>query len=338
MADENTGAGTGLQPAGQIPEPPQAAQPATIVNSECIEDFYRKLWHCDVKKDHGKSYDRDIVNSLLPVNLTGAVPSKESLFNSIVTGFQPHVDIDFTGRCEVPCIDASYEYKVFPINTQQNVRQVASSINAFLGDLEVIKITDTTRHGAELLVHLSNVKQAHTREVEYDAAGKMNPDSLSGSDKNTFKTKFYVELPGGGVNPKGLQYIPYTSSNQLGSISEFYTNKDIVLHNNGVKDASKGTLHVSFDYANEKGGRTTVIEKSNIAKVLLKANEFLHSIFGGLPEVSRKEMVFLSKHHGDIGQVLTRYRDIELTPFNNIVNANRADTIRSTKHSIAFEP
>ena len=319
----SSAAGTGLQPA-------------PIVNAVCIEDFYRKLWHCDVKKDHGKSYDRDIVNSLLPVHLTQAVavPSKESLFNSIVTGFRSELD---TGICQVPCINASYTYKVFPINTQENVREVASSINAFLGDLEVIKITDTTRHGAELLVHLSNVKQAHTREVEYDAAGKMNPDSLSGNDKNTFKSKFYIELPGGGVNPKGLQYIPYTSSNQLGTISEFYTNKDIILHNNGVKDASKGTLNVSFDYANEKGGRTTVIEKSNIAKVLLRAKEFLHSIFGGLPEATRKEMVFLSKHHGDIGQVLTRYRDIELTPFNNITTANTTGNIRSTKYSIAFE-
>ena len=316
------------------------------VNYDEREQIYRNLWHSDVKKDHGAdSYDSGIVQSLLPDRYeppSSTIP-KDVLFSTIVSDFVQWPEVNASGTCTVSCISADYEYEVFPLHKEgdrNSLTTISGRINKFLEHLQIVKITDTTVHGAELLPYLENVKQAHTRETEYDPVGKMNPNSATADKREEFKNKFYIEIGGGGINPHGLQYLPYNDDTK-GTISELYTNKDIMLNNNGIKNKKTGTLDVSFSYENsDRITRTIVPEKANIAKVLENVEEFLQGLFGkGTPSTKRKEIVFLSKHFGDIGQVLTRYRDIALTPFKNIDSAkiNRESDIRTCNYALAFE-
>ena len=316
-----------------------------------LEHFYQQLFHTDVKKDHGDGYNCEIVNSLLPkaIPCANALSSKEMLFDELIH-FSNHQSYDTLLRTPVATHDSrdivlsvgntphTYTYCMVDVNTDDvdSANRTAAQLHAFLGNTRILKITDTARHSKALVKALNRVGtpmiQAHTREVEMDPADKMNPEG-----DPELQQYFYVEVPG-AANPVGVSYPAYTGEKPTPDLSYFYSSRDIVLHNHGLVPDSH-TLRVSMDYTNDRGQRQIVYERANIAHALEKVAE-VHSTLleKELSTQEKKEMVFLSKHHGDIAQVLTKCRTIELTSYATLRGPVEAKaTIQSSEYSIAFE-
>lgn len=308
-----------------------------------LEIFYQQLWACDVKKDHGaEDFDSAIVKGLLP-NSSGILETildKEDLFNTVCGNSNFYNNLTSstlqegeTGDIQQVFSKQQYVYKVFD-NRKDPLPETIASINDFLTTREpILKITDTAAHSPELLVHLPNTFQAYTRETEIDPAGKSNPVSVVESIRQNFTNKFYVETQ---PIPHIVEYPAYTTSGT--GLSEFYCNRNVFLHHTGIRDPARGTLGVELHYQAKPGGDTTikVHEEGNIAKCVQKLMNCIKRIAGIDSARELKEMVFLSKHHGDIAQVLAKYRNISLDLLQSA--SNRTNTpIRSLYYTRAFE-
>lgn len=207
---------------------------------------------------------------------------------------------------------------------------------ADLGDLVAIpicRITDTTRGGAAFIANLPdggnvyNFIQAHTPPVENDPCGKMNLVSLKKADfpgisdpafeamKNKFKKRYFIEKSSGNKKmgyPK-IKYPAFTDGKD--PLSHLFMTREINLEYRGVKDPSKGNLDVVMTYINEKGKPVLIDEQTNTAGAFKKIKQKFKKALNIATSKSQHEMIHISKLHGDVGQVLEKWREFPLVNF-----------------------
>jgi len=310
---------------------------AGVVPSADMEQFWRELWKGDVKKDQEGDYDEAIVNSLFPVINSllppppvGAPLSKEVLFNIAVKDQADRGEVYgrlFTGaveRVRIPLTDKQYAVKVFNIDSPT----LANDVKEFLGAHNVAAYIDTSKHTDRLIASLDCGDNlcfinAYTRASESDAAGKMNRNT---SVDPTYRQRLFFE----DANPAngGTQNITYPAYTPGVELSYFYCKYPVTLRQDLQTDRITGRLDVSMMYTKPaEGGRPVqtilVLEGANEAGAARKQKLLQQKGFNFTKAADMKEMVFLSKHHGDIAQVLDKCRAI---PLENYDTAKRIYT------------
>ena len=281
-----------------------------------IEEIWRHLWHCDVKKDHPELYDRDIVNTLLPGRgLERPELNKEVLFNSVLgNAVYEHIFTDpifmTTDQYVNSIYGKRYKLRTFDIPiTPEQCRQ----IGAFMGDQPYTLFIDTANHTDELIKNIENLRYAYTRATESDAAGKMN---LSKSDDVNYLNKLYYE----DIKPGATQHVTYpdyTVNTRSFGLSHFFCKYPVTLSqfsNVNITNPRNrnlyGKLIVKMEYTNN--GRNIEIEEGANQATGRKQKNKQMFILNVRSSGSEKELTFLSKHHGDIAQVLDKNRTIPL--------------------------
>jgi hypothetical protein len=296
------------------------------------EDIWKLLWHCDVKKDHDNNYDQEIVNSILPdtilrtdfftdkytrgtnLNTIRNPPDKEYLFNKVVTtqggiDVYPNVFDNNNGINRVTVFGKIYKVKSFKIpETPEEFRE----IQEFMG-LPFYLFIDTANHTEELIKNIETLTYAYTRATESDAAGKMNRKT---SNDDRYQSRLYYE----SITPGATQYLTYPDytpqSSGLG-LTHFYCKYPVTLiqEPNTLDQQEKGELNIKMYYTKD-GQNIKVIEGANIATGRRQENKQKNGLNVNLSTID-KEIVFISKHHGDIAQVLDKCRTIPLTNYQN---------------------
>ena len=298
-----------------------------------LQDFWKTLWHVDVKKDHSRSYDAHIVNNYLPnkgkyittqqtangkyISRSNERASREGLeFTDLflyLTG-KSFSDIRDLPIGESTLIELNpsllgtpehrvkYDIKVFSDNGQ--------GLSGFLTN-DVCVFVDTASHLPELITNYrrSSPDKAfyytYTREIESDPADKITYESIGSSNQSSF----YYELP----PPENSRIICYPSFKSNIGLSYFYCNNDIFLRYDRIRDTRKYKFSVELSF--RKSDTNTVIvvkDGANIAGALERVTTGIRELFGFGIDAATKEMVFIAKHHGDVAQTLTKFRDINL--------------------------
>ena len=318
-----------------------------IINDD-LKKFFENLWHVDVQKDHGSDYDERNVNALIPGGGGGSTAGgKEGLFGTLILNndgksipdayrkFQnaeglvkddtkvltgiPSIKIAFTGY--------EYDYKYFDRPTdQQKYTDVASQINEFLGGRNVLRYTDTSRGGWEFLCRYPADKlyHANTREVESDPASKLSIGSFKGDDCIAKGSNIYFYEP--ATNPPFITYTKWddTDVTKNSAISAFYCSKTLVMKLKG-SDSGKGKLNVQLTFYNTENKLVEITEKMNIASSFKKLVANLKTFLNITTPDELKQAVFISKHHGDVGQVLSPFypRSLVNITLNKIINTGK---------------
>ena len=313
-----------------------------------LQNFWKLLWHCDVHKDHPNDYSAAAVNGLLPNSTISGVPapaghniSKDILFriNCPIqsTGIiQDYKTIGFGGiarivNCCVP--NTQYTVSSFRVNTtaEGDCKRLENELKGFLGQGPFLKYIDTTRHGGELLTHWDNrgptkMLHAHTALIEMDPAYKINP--LTNREPN-FRQKFYYENI-----PSIIEYPAFTEAISNNPLTYTYCNKLFCVHNNGIvqSEGDRKRLNTKFVYFYTQSMPIELTGKAegndntagNLCKFLSKVSTALGFRRTTPIDIANTEAFFVSKHHGDVGQVLEQYRDSKLVRFDgeNLINSN----------------
>jgi hypothetical protein len=324
-----------------------------------LQDFWKTLWHVDVRKDHEGTYDRGVVNSFLPEEGKYETSQTFTMDGKDYTISTPGVNASRTGKEELTSgnlglhelfyyltnqdidgtfalnIDATatyelradlmgpgikYDIKVFNINGTNLAEYVGNDIALFV---------DTTSHLPELLNSYINQRKgkiiyAYTREIESDPADKSTYLTIGkgfiDGEKEKNEQAFYYELEA-PQNPTGIIYPPFEKDTGL---SYFYCNYPVFLTNKGIKDRTKYTLDVELSYI--KGDKTiTVTEGANTAGALTKFKNGILKSNRLSPADDMREIVFISKHHGDVAQSLVKFRDVRMKCPQNAAEINTAD-------------
>jgi hypothetical protein len=231
-----------------------------------------------------------------------------NFFNSLIS-------VGDDGIIKINGTNFVYNYKVFERYSKgEKEASKAKAIGEFMRE-PFIKITDTSKGGHEMITNWPDNKliHAHTREVEMDPATKMRPDAETAS-------KFYYEDIVNNENPKFVEYPAYVPGGNNSELSYFFSSRPVVLIHHGVKggkDYKKFKMIVDFQYTDEKNNEIILKDGDNIAGALTK--QILKGLGKLTPEKykTKLEGIFISKHHGDIAQVLTYKRNIRLTNFAN---------------------
>lgn len=248
------------------------------------------------------------------------------------------IDVGSEGQIKINGTDFLYNYKIFSRPSDSGANDFppedTSKILSYM-DRPFIKITDTWRGGEKVLTNikeedLNKCIQAHTREVESDPAGKLNPNSGTLDTKSKIQKVFYYE-PGTPENAGTVLYSPYDISmrGKGKNLSHFFSNRLVSLTHNGIKDKKTKRIGVDFHFQALNGNMIKVEEGANTAGALLK--EKVMKCFNKMPASQKKEAVYLSKHHGDVGQLLTYYRELQLKKYDE------SKQIKSIDYDIIFE-
>ena len=338
-------------------EPVRAVEaPVPSLPNDALQDFWKTLWHVDVYKDHGNDYNADIINKFLPndkytttlicnngkyITENGATANRT--VNKIVVNFSDLFEyltgLNFTKLCTLrsgsPEIDIilkedllgpgiNYQIKIFDSD--------GTGMKGFVQD-NVAMYIDTASHIPEMMSKFNGepgdnkLSYAYTREIESDPADKMTYQTIGKENQS----RFYYEMVAPN-NPTILPYAPFTPDDGL---SYFYCKWPLFLRYNGSSDKPntrpdkrKYKLDVELSYS--KDGKMIVItEGMNIAGAA--KNALLKLV--GIPQSDLlKEMVFISKHHGDVAQSLVKFRNVKMEnpqPYvavgaagGNIINSN----------------
>ena len=322
---------------------PAAVEPAAAVEpkppNNALEDFWKTLWHVDVYKDHGNDYNANIINNLLPSSVYTTTQEYNS--TSITIKDRPADrnlgrNIEFedlfghlTGKSykELCKLDVSstdnvelnqtllgpgvrYDIKIFDRNGN-NMGEIIQ------GD-KVAMYIDTGSHIPEMMSTFksqnngSTLTYAYTREIESDPADKITYQTINKNLTNKDnQSSFYYEM----TAPNNPTIIPYTSFTPNDNMSYFYCKWPLFLEYNGPTD-KPGTplnkrnykLNVKLSY-NRDGKAIKIEEGINIAGAA--KNALLKFIGIETPDLL-KEMVFISKHHGDVAQSLVKFRNVKM--------------------------
>ncbi len=347
-----------------------------------LRDFYKLLWHIDVKKDHDVYYPilKDVVKQILPIKTyesnqfrfalgrdifppgaTGSdveIPpawNKDTLFKTLVkenSASTVHPDLadeaPLSGRViinpEIVNTNISYTYQDFFPEKDGSLSDATitrglypflngSGINKFIFIVDTGPNTDVIvkkyplEGGSPL-----NLIYAHTRALEMDAASK--PVYNKDNDP-VWRARFFYEDPETSDNI--VRYPSYTINNvRYNKLSDFYCNRDIFLEftSKNLKNVDKRNLNVAAKYTDDVLLPNGTIEKK-LTVVLPGANKA-----GGLREIELKQygikrevsnvMTTISKHHGDVGQVLEQFRNIILKGDAGFINT------QTDNYKIAF--
>jgi hypothetical protein len=194
-----------------------------------LEDFWKTLWHVDVHKDHGNTYDASIINTYLPSDrytttqkLGENYISKEGELANRNGGQAPNLGFaelfkyltkeDF-GELQAlaPGAEKTVELNGDVMGTLVRYKlkvfdTIGTDLPAFVNN-PIALFVDTTSHLPELLQkYLStephkDIVYAYTREIESDPADKSTYLTISqiggGSDADKRKNKgaFFYEMP-----------------------------------------------------------------------------------------------------------------------------------------------
>jgi hypothetical protein len=315
-----------------------------------LEDFYKTFWHCDVKKDHPEAYSKAIapvvLDDILPpggninAGLIGGT-CFHNLFNHVVK-LQPPTqpltpafhyfknDVPITGNFEdeKPTIHAddlngntlTYEY-VCITRDSFKTDSVIENLQRFLGS-DIVKFTDTHAHiddlhrtwsGIEDNQH--NIYQVRSREIQMDPASKIIPSSCG--DPNMY----YLEKKP-DANSLSIEYPKYRAGDPA---SYFYSKYPVFLDNRGYEQNGYN-LKTQFSY--KKGSRKIVVSSDrNTANV--KTDLYFAALANSQRERElEKELIegqILAKAHGDIGQVLGLFRDMDLIKYSGKGGGNNTN-------------
>jgi hypothetical protein len=343
-------------PAPPLPGPSRAAL-ANLSEDQWnkLTDVWCRLIHIDVEKDHGTNYNTDTVNSFLPYDKYKSnffnndasgqlisrdfhgVMDKDGIFNAVVdTSIETINKIncnDEERTITIKITNEQYNYKCFDISGAENQERsniLASTIQQFIGPHTFSAFIDTSNKTEKLIgalpSNILNIVYAYTSAVENDAAGKMNKTSVKGGsfkpeNYNEFIRKFYLEkAPESKKGMKAITYPPFSNNTRSLGLSHVMCKYPITLelhHGTNFKD---GKLNVALTYIKDTGKTVRILENENIAT---KVRKTLKTVFRIQLSNKEKEKIFISKYHGDIGQVLELYRDIELV--NNTDTKNTSD-------------
>uniref|UniRef100_A0A6C0KMG9 Uncharacterized protein n=1 Tax=viral metagenome TaxID=1070528 RepID=A0A6C0KMG9_9ZZZZ len=310
-------------------------------NQITLPDFYTTFWHCDVKKDHPEAYTKEIA----PVVLQDILPQGgdineelfrgtcfHNLFNHVVSlrgantltrpfdFFKNHVPIteNFNDPIEnpIPNIQVTdfnqnniiYEYVCIHRNSFNNPTTI-SNLQTFLGS-DIVKFTDTHAHIDDLHTTWSQIEdnqhkiyQVRSREIQMDPASKIIPSSCG--DPNMY----YLEKKP-DANSLSIEYPRYTRGDPA---SYFYSKYPVFLDHRGYEQNGYN-LKTQFSY--KKGSRKIVVGGDrNTANV--KTDLYFAALENSQRELEKEliEGQILAKAHGDIGQVLGLFRDMDLMKY-----------------------
>ena len=309
-------------------------------------DFWKTLWHVDVYKDHENTYDSTIVNSFLPddgiystdqiiddykissagqkANRNGGdgkVLGFEELFkyltaidladikNQPVDGkiIESNLNETIMGK------KVNYQIQIFEDNGAG--KELLDNISNFIGQYNISLFVDTSSHLSELIENYDQTKKiayAYTREIESDPADKTTYLTIGKDNQKRF---FYeLEAPN---NPTVITYPPYPDTNAINPaitdcMSYFYCKFPVFLSNNGIREAPKYNLKTNLSYVRNDGKIITVTDGANTAGAFDKFKNGLKKIAGLGSDKDMKQMVFISKHHGDVAQSLVKFRDVKM--------------------------
>ncbi len=230
--------------------------------------------------------------------------------------------------------NSKYDIKVFKYRDEEGTTKInVDELKAFMGGHKLLLTVDTSVDLTHVIGKYNpgdpgDLIYAYTREIENDAASKIN---FKSSDKEPyeelFKKRYYTEkvTSEGGLNPTVITYPPYTENDPM---SYFYCKYPVCLKCEGAgADDTKKTLRTSLFYmkGTKTGTKTIIIpDGANKAKGFEKAKENLLSAFGfRAKSEDMLEAVYISKHHGDIAQTMVKNRNIVLTSANGgpVVNS-----------------
>jgi len=339
-------------PAAASPPPPPGPSRAALANLtedqwNQLTDVWCRLIHIDVEKDHGTNYNTHTVNSFLPYdkyksNFFGTpendasgqlisrdfhgVMDKDGIFNAVVdTTIETINKIncnDEERTITIRITNEQYNYKCFDISGAENQERsdiLASTIQQFIGPHTFSAFIDTSNKTEKLIGALPpnvlNIVYAYTSAVENDAAGKMNKTSVKGGgfaveNYNEFLRKFYLEkAPESKKGMKAITYPPFSNNTRSLGLSHVMCKYPITLELHNGTNFKDGKLNVALTYIKDTGKTVRILENENIAT---KVRKTLKTVFRIQLSNNEKEKIFISKYHGDIGQVLEMYRDIEL--------------------------
>jgi hypothetical protein len=301
-----------------------------------LEDFWKTLWHVDVFKDHGDiSYDQTVINEFLAdstykttqrfgdkfISTQGASASRnggggnmiyyEDLFEyltlkPLAAVFSKEVGKPaetITLRESLVGKEISYDIKAFDFKDGKGLKE-------FITDSVYLSV-DTTSHLEDMLSSYKSaggpadkmMYYAYTREIESDPALKPTYDKLKSTGTSNL---FYYELPA----PENPTIIAYPKFSQQDKMSYFYCKYPVFLRNDGMKKNKK--LKVQLSYVDKTGTPVLVAQGANTAGAIQKFEACLKNVVGKQPDDVSKELVFISKHHGDVAQTMVKFRDVRL--------------------------
>ena len=299
--------------------------------------FYTDFIHCDVKKDHPRGYDANIVQGFLPDNSPEKSvdnPQKEALFNQLLTlipedgsgayNFFQRAASNTNGSVQVNLFDThTYNYNVYDrTDSLESIQRIQEQMNS-----TIVKITDTSNHTDRIHRLWDQVKnpilQVRTREVQMDPATKIAPVETSVGNTDMF----YVESKPPN-NSTHVVYPPYDVTNNSDKLTHFFCKYPVYVVYDGIKP-DKYTLKVHLEYI--KNGKTIMINgDSNKAGIIFNIINKAKQCFSlNIPD-SRIESGYIGKHSGDILMVLSQFRNISLHQFNvpgNTVSTENKYTI-----------
>jgi hypothetical protein len=319
-------------------------------------DFWKTLWHVDVHKDHGNTYDADIINSFLPeptyttdqqiddkykISKEGELANRNGGDGNVL-GFTELLkyltNIDFSNiqkeppgfttesnlNVELMGKSVTYDIKVFDDKGLAG----DSKIDEFIGQNNIALFVDTSSHLPELLKNYNEEKKivyAYTRELESDPAGKTTYLTIEEENQN----RFFYELPAPN-NPTVIAYPPYLTeateaTEATDGMSYFYCKYPVFLSNDGIRELKKYNLKTTLSYIRNDGKTITVTDGANTAGAITKFKDGLKKVLGIASDNVMKEIVFISKHHGDVAQSLVKFRDVQMECPKTNEKINTAD-------------
>lgn len=340
-------------PEEQPPAPPPP--PAELNEGQWNEltDVWCRLIHIDVHKDHDTNYNSDIVNKFLPYNkyksnffdASGSEISKDGMdkdgiFNAVVdTQISTINDTEYNGQSSIKIHVTGYEYdyKAFKIaEGQEEANTLASTIQTFIGPHTFSAFIDTSNKTEKLIGSLPadtlNILYAYTSAVENDAAGKMNKRSVRGREfalpnYNQFLEKFYLEKEPEQFMKSTVTYPPFGNLTRMNGLSHVMCKYPIILELHSGTNYEDGKLNVILTYI--KGEHTVSIQEGE--NIATKRRNSIQTLSGQRMSPQKLEKIFISKYHGDIGQVLEMYRNIELVNTDSSGNVKRTETTGDRK-------
>ncbi len=327
-------------------------------------DFWKTLWHVDVYKDHGKTYNDKIINRFLPdanytttqlINgykiSTAGLPANRNGGDGNVLGFAELFEYLTTKKfADIQKKDKDGKYIYYPgfkTNSQLNEKLMGgkivnyeiqvfddkgfgnnnkSEIADFIGGHKIALFVDTSSHLPELIQNYDkkeNIAYAYTREIENDPASKTTYLTIKPPDQNQNNFFYEKEAP---TNPTVIAYPPYSPATAQDGMSYFYCKYPVFLSNNGIREQKKYNLKATLSYIRDDNKTITITDGANTANAFDKFKEGLKKILGIKSDDIIKEIVFISKHHGDVAQSLVKFRDVRMEcPKNPGTLINTAD-------------
>lgn len=209
-----------------------------------------------------------------------------------------------------------YQVHVVPVPNNKHPMQaeIIQEIQEFFqtqGDQPPMYVyLDTGSDLPEFLPKLEVVFDAYTRASESDAAGKPNFGSVK---VGAMKPKILYEFSQTKGGKDGITYDAYNEVNPH-ALSQFYCKYPVTLESTGKSQTQPYHIDVKMTYI--KGNKKfDILEGANTASggSMQKVRGMIAHYVKQPPLTNnKKEMMFISKHHGDIGQVLDKDRQILL--------------------------